>query len=64
MVEPLEEHEKTCAMCQVMNNTPEKLKTLNEFNEFMQKQKEVKSGCDANDDGIPPNNNISVNTNI
>jgi hypothetical protein len=25
---------------------------------------EVKSGCDANDDGIPPNNNISVKRNI
>jgi len=25
---------------------------------------EVKSGCDANDDGIPPNNNSGVNTNI
>jgi len=29
-----------------------------DFNEFMQKQKEVKSGYDANDNGIPPNNKL------
>ena len=40
--------------------------TVNVVEQIIQRMlnREVKSGCDANDDGIPPNNKVSVNTNI